>query len=194
MKVLSRWSGLIGTWGGLIWAILFFMEATNSAFDLRDLLLNQPAPALVLVLGVLFQAAGYYGLASTSLDLPIPRISATVCAAGALVQSVALLAVSTFGLGAAWLLGILGELAITIALATFAIVSLPTELPRLIKTIPFLMVPVYFVGWALDPGSFPAAPLDFVNLSATLYGLLWLPFGLAIWNNHWHQIGLKARS
>jgi len=148
----------------------------------------------MLALGVAFQSIGFYSLATASSGFPIPRASANASAVGALVQAIALLTVSILRLGAAWLLGILGELTITVALATFAIVSLPTELPRLIKIIPYLMVPVYFVGWALDPESLPAAPLDFVNLSATLYGLLWLPFGLAIWNTRRKQIGLEVHA
>ncbi len=194
MNVLSSWGGLAGVLGGFIWAFFFYREATSPGFDLRDVLANQPAYAVILSLGIAFQSIGFYSLATASSGFSISRASANASTVGALVQAIALLTVSILRLGAAWLLGIMGELAITVALAIFAIASLPTGLPRLIKIIPFLMVPVYFVGWALDPGSFPAAPLDFVNLSATLYGLLWLPFGLAIWITRRKQIGLGVHT
>lgn len=181
MNALSRWGGLAGVLGGSIWGLFFYREATSPGFDLRNVLATQPAYVFTLALGIAFQSIGFYSLAAAASGFSIPRASANVCAVGALVQATALLAASLLRLGAAWLLGIVGELAITMALAIFAIASLPTALPRLIRIIPFMMVPVYFVGWAVDPGSFSAAPVDFVNLSATLYGLLWLPLGLAIW-------------
>ena len=194
MKAFSRWGGLLGAFGGLIWAILFYMEAMNPGFDLRNLLLNQPAPALILVLSIAFQAAGFYSLSDASKDFSIPRISAAVCALGALGQSFALLAVSIFGLGAAWLLGILGELVITIAFGSFAISSFSTKLPLTVKLIPFLMVPFYFVGWAVDPESLSTAGLDLVNLSAAAYGLLWIPFGYAVWNYWRNRFGSDQSS
>ena len=188
MKTFARWGGLLGAFGGLIWAILFYMEATATGFDLRNLLQNQPVPALIIFLSVAFQAAGFYSLSDTSKDFSIPRISAVACALGALGQSFAVLAVSTFfGLGAAWILGILGELVITIALGAFAISSLSSKLPLTVKLIPFLMVPFYFVGWSMDPGSrLKLFGLDLINLSNAAYGLLWMPFGYAIWN-YWRN-------
>jgi hypothetical protein len=187
MKTFARWGGLLGAFGGLIWAILFYMEATATGFDLRNLIQNQPVPALSIFLSVAFQAAGFYSLSDASKDFSIPRISAVVCALGALGQSVAILAVSTFfGLGAAWILGILGELVITIALGVFAISSLSSKLPITIKLFPFLMVPFYFFGYALDPGSQSTVGPSLINLSAAAYGLFWIPFGYAIWN-YWRN-------
>jgi len=180
MKALSRWGGLLGTCGGLIWAVLFLMEAAPR-FDLRNQILHQPALGLALVLGVALQAAGFYSLSNAAEDVPMPRISAAVCALGAVGQSIAL-AVSIYLWGAAWLLGILGEMVITIALGAFAISSLATKLPRTVKLIPFLMVPFYFVGWSADPESISVGRLDVVNLSAAFYGLLWMPFGYAVSN------------
>ena len=182
MKAISRWGGLLGAFGGLIWAVLFFMEATNPRFDLRNQLLNQPAFGLIMVLGISFQATGFYSLSVVPLESSAPRFSAKVCTAGAFAQAAALLALSIFGLGVAWLLGIVGELAITIALSAFAISSLTTKLPLTVKLIPFLMVPFYFFGWAVDPGSISVAQRYLVNLSAAFYYLLWIPFGYAIWN------------
>lgn len=182
MKAIVRWGGLLGAFGGLIWAFMFLMEATNPDFDLRNQLLNHPVFSIVLVLGVALQAVGFYCLSQASMEFTIPRISAAVCAVGALVQSLALLAASTMGFGMAWIFGILGELVITLALGTFAIYSLPAALPRTVKLMPFLMIPTYFIGWAIDPETGSVAGFDLVNLSAAFYGLLWLPFGYAIWN------------
>ncbi|MEX2029574.1 MAG: hypothetical protein WD906_01170 [Anaerolineales bacterium] len=182
MKAIVRWGGLLGAFGGLIWALMFLMEATNPDFDLRNQLLNQPVIAITLVLGIALQAVGFYSLSETSIEFSTPRISATVCAVGALVQSLALLAASTMGLGVAWIFGILGELVITLALGAFAASSLSAALPRTVKLMPFLMLPLYFIGWAIDPETGSVAGLDLVNLSAALYGLLWFPFGYAIWN------------
>jgi hypothetical protein len=194
-KGILRWGGLLGAFGGLIWAILFYMEATAMGFNLRYLLQNQPIPALVLFLSVAFQAAGFYSLSDASKDFSIPRISAVVCSLGALGQSLAILAVSTFiGLGAAWLLGILGELVITIALGIFAISSLSSKLPLTVKLFPFLMVPFYFFGWALDPGTQSTAGPDFINLSAATYGLLWIPFGYTVWNYWRNRFGIDQSS
>lgn len=190
MKTFARWGGLLGAFGGLIWAILFYMEATAPGFDLRYLLQNQPVPALILFLSVAFQAAGFYSLSDTSKDFSIPRISAVVCALGALGQSFAILAVSTFfGWGVVWLLGILGEMVITIALGIFAISSLSSKLPLTVKIIPFLMVPLYFFGYASDPGSQSTVGPSLINLSAAAYGLLWIPFGYAIWNYRRNRFG-----
>ena len=183
MKANSRWGGLLGAFGGLIWAVLFYMGAMRPGFVLRNQLLQQPAFGLIMVLGISFQATGFYSLSVVSLESSAPRISAKVCAAGAFAQAAALLAVSIFGLGVAWLLGIVGELAITIALSAFAISSLTTKLPLTVKLIPFLMVPFYFFGWAVDPGSISGAQRYLVNLSAAFYYLLWIPFGYAIWND-----------
>lgn len=188
MKAISRWGGLLGAFGGLIWAVLFFMEATSPEFDLRNQLLHQPALGFALVLGIALQATGFYSLSDNSKDFSIPRISAAVCALGALGQSIAL-AVSIYLWGAAWLLGILGELIITMALGAFAISSLSTKLPLALKLIPFLMIPFYFVGWSVDPESSSVARLDLVNLSATFYGLLWMPFGYALWDYSRERLG-----
>lgn len=181
MKAIVRWGGLLGAFGGLIWAVMFLMEATNPDFDLRNQLLNQPLIAITLVLGIALQAAGFYSLSEASMEFSAPRISAAVCAAGALVQALALLAASTLGLGGAWIFGILGELVITLALGAFAVSSLLADMPRTVKLMPFLMIPFYFVGWAVDPETGSVARLDLVNLSAAFYGLLWNPFGYAIW-------------
>lgn len=178
MNAISRWGGLLGAFGGLIWAALFLMDATPG-FELR--LRRQPALGLVLVLGIALQATGFYSLSDTSKNFSIPRFSAAVCALGAAGQSIAL-AVSIYLWEAAWLLGILGEMVITIALGAFAISSLSTKLPLTLKLIPFLMVPFYFVGWSADPESLSVARLDLVNLSAACYGLLWIPFGYAVWD------------
>lgn len=183
MKLIARWGGLLGILGGLIWAVLFYLEATDPGFDLRNKLLNQPVIGLALAFGVALQAAGFYSLSVTSRESSVLRISATVCASGALLQSLALLAVSGFGLGAAWLFGILGELVITIALGIFAISSLPTKTPLAIKVTALIMVPFYFVGWAIDPGAASAIGPSAVNLSAAIYGLLWIPLGFAIWHS-----------
>ena len=180
MKAISRWGGLSGAFGGLIWAVLFLLEATPE-FDLRNQLLHQPALGLALVLGVALQAAGFYSLSNAAKDAPIPRSSAAVCALGAVGHSIALV-VSIYLWGAAWLLGILGEMVITIALGAFAIASLSTKLPLTLKLIPFLMVPFYFVGWSVDPESISVARLDLVNLAAAFYGLLWIPLGYAVWD------------
>jgi hypothetical protein len=177
MKAIIRWGGLLGAIGGLIWAVLFLLEATNPRFDLRGQLLNGSTVAIALVFGVALQAAGFYSLSAASADFSGPRFSAVACAAGALVQSLALLAVSTTSFGAAWIFGILGELVITLALGAFAVSSLSSRLPSAIKVIPFPMVPFYFIGWAIEPKTGSAASLDLVNLSAAMYGLLWIPFG-----------------
>ena len=189
MKAISRWGGLLGAFGGLFWAVLFFMEATRPGFDLRNQLLNQPAFGLIMVLGISFQATGFYSLSVIPQESSVPRISAKVCAAGAFAQAAALLAVSIFGLGVAWLLGIVGELAITIALSAFAISSLTTKQPLTVKLIPFLMVPFYFICWAVDPGSISVAQRYLVILSAAFYYLLWIPFGYAIWNDLRYRYG-----
>jgi len=180
MNGISRWGGVLGACGGLIWAVLFLMEAMSPGFDLRNQLLHQPALGLTMVLGIALQAEGFYSLSDFSKDFSIPRMSATVCALGALGQAIALL-VSIFVWGAAWLLGILGELVISVALGTFAVSSLATRLPLTAKLIPFLMVPLYFVGWSIDPESISVARIDLVNLAAAFYGLLWVPLGHAIW-------------
>ena len=182
MKTISRWGGMSGALGGLIWAVAFYVEATNPGFDLLDLVLNKSAFALTMVLGVALQAAGFYSLSDNSKGFSIPRISAAVCALGALGQSLAM-AVSVFVWGGAWILGILGELVITIALGTFAVSSIAAKLPLMVKLLPFLMVPVYFIGWSVDPESWLTAGLDLVNLSAAAYGLLWIPFGYTVWDH-----------
>jgi hypothetical protein len=194
MKALSGWGGLAGVLGGFIWALMFYWEAVSPGFDLRNVIANQPAYVILMALSIAFQSIGFYSLATASSGFSIPHASANTCAVGALVQTIALITTSILRLGGAWLLGILAELAITIALAIFSIASIPTGLPRLIKIISFLMVPVYFVGWAFDPGSYSAAPFDFVNLSATLYGLLWVPFGLEVWNTRRKQIRTERYS
>ncbi len=188
MKAIVRWGGLLGAVGGLSWAVMFFAEATNPGFDLQNQVRNQPVIAITLVLGIALQAVGFYSLSEASMEFSTPRISATVCAVGALVQSLALLAASTMGLGIAWIFGILGELVITLALGAFAVSSLPIVLPHTVKFLPFLMIPFYFVGWAVDPETGAVAGLDLVNLSAAFYGLLWLPFGYAIWNARRHVL------
>lgn len=188
MKAISRWGGLLGAFGGLSWAVLFLMEAMSPEFDLRNQLLHQPALGFALVLGVALQATGFYALSDISKDFFVPRISAAVCALGALAQSIAL-ALSIYLWGAAWLLGILGEMIITVALGAFAISSLSTKLPLTLKFIPFLMVPFYFGGWAVNPESISVTRLDLVNLSAAFYGLLWLPFGYAVWGCLYDRLG-----
>lgn len=181
MKAISRWGGLLAAFGGLLWAVLFLMDA-KPGFDLLNQLRHQPALGLVLVLAIANQATGFYSLSETSKNFSIPQFSAAVCGLGALGQSIAL-ALSIFVWGAAWLLGILGEMVITIALGAFAISSLSTRLPLTLKLIPFLMVPFYFVGWSVDPDSSLVAGLDLVNLSAAFYGLLWIPLGYAVWDH-----------
>lgn len=183
MKAVGRWGAMWGALGGLIWAAFFFMEATNPGFDLRYQLLEQPAMGASLAFAVMLQAAGFHSLSMVSVELYALRISAAVCAAGAVVQSLAILAVSIAGLGAAWLFGILGELVITLALGAFAISSLVTGLPILVKLISLLMIPFYFIGWAVDPQSISAAGLDLVNLAAAIYGLLWVPLGYTVWRH-----------
>lgn len=180
-KAVVQGGGLLGALGGLSWAAMFLMEAMAPGFDLRNRLLSQPVVAIVLTLGIALQAAGFYSLSRASPELSAPRSGATVCAVGALIQSLALLAASILSIGIAWIFGILGELVITLAFAAFALSSLPSGLPRPVKFMPFLMVPLYFMGWAIDPAAGSVAGLDLVNLSAALYGLLWLPFGFAIW-------------
>ena len=182
LRASGRWGGLLAVFGGLIWAILFYLEATKLEFSLRNLMLNQPTFGLLLFLSVAFQAAGYYSLSVASEDYPIPHTSANASALGALAQSLAILAVSILGFGTAWLLGILGEMIIAIALGSFAISSFSTKLPLTIKLFPFLIVPLYFIGWSIDPGTLSNASSDYINLSAAAYGILWLPFGIAIWN------------
>ncbi len=190
MKAIDRRGGLLGAIGGLIWAVLFLMEATNPRFDLRDQLLGGSTVGLALVFGVALQAVGFYSLSIASADFSVPRFSAVACAAGALVQSLALMAASTTGFGAAWIFGILGELVITLALGVFAVSTLSTRLPRLFSVIPFLMIPFYFVGWAVDPQSGSGASIDVVNLSAAIYGLLWVPFGYAVWGHLRDRAGI----
>jgi hypothetical protein len=112
-----------------------------------------------------------------------------VCAVAVLVQSLALLAASTFGFGAAWIFGILGELVITLALGAFAISSLFAQLPFAFGFISSLMVPFFFVGWAVDPQSGSVTGMDVANLSAAIYGVLWMPFGYVIWGYLRNRVG-----
>jgi hypothetical protein len=78
---------------------------------------------------------------------------------------------------------------ITVALGAFAVSSLSSKLPAAIKAIPFPMVPFYFVGWAIDPASGSVAGFDLVNLSAGVYGLLWIPLGYSVWSYLRNRLG-----
>ena len=190
MKAISRWGGLLGAFGGLLWAALFLMDATPD-FELWP----RPRPALVLalVVSVALQATGFFGLSEISKVFSIPRFSAAVCALAALGQSIAL-PVSIYLWGVAWLLGIQGEMVITVALGAFTISSLSTKLPLTLKLVPFLMIPFYFVGWSVDTGSLSTVPPNLVSLSAAAYGLLWMPFGYAVWNHMRERLdGNRAR-
>ena len=178
-RLLPYWGGLAGTAGGVIWAGYFLHAATTPGFDLQNIL-NRPSATLLLVLGIALQAMGFDSLRYVSTDTAILRASASTCALGTLVQAGALFTAVIFRVTGVWLLGILGELTITVALAVFAFASFSSTLPALIKVLAVVMVPFYFIGWALDPDLYPIGSVNGVDLSAALYGLLWVPFGLAI--------------
>lgn len=181
LNAIDRWGGLLGAFGGLIWAVFFYMEATIPEFSLRIQLVNQPVVGFLLFLSVAFQACGYFALSRRSEVYPIPQMGAKISAMGAFGQSLAIFAVSQLGIGSAWLLGILGELVITLALGTFAFSSLATKQSPTIKFLPFLMVPLFYMGWSIDSGTSAFTNLDYINLSAAAYGFLWVPFGITIW-------------
>lgn len=62
----------------------------------------------MLVLSMVLQSTGFYALAAADSDFTIPRISARVCASGAVTQSVGWPGAAVLGAGPLWLLGILG--------------------------------------------------------------------------------------
>ncbi len=84
------------------------------------------------------------------------------------------------GVNAAFfLLVIAGELVVTIGLVAYGLGLVAAAPASPWKLLPFLMAPVYFLSWGLDPGGFPAwVPEDFENWMAVAYGAGWVLLGI----------------
>jgi hypothetical protein len=89
-----------------------------------------------------------------------------------------LIGASILQMGAAWLVGILGELVTSIGLGWFALVNLSNKQLPALNGLPVLMFLLYVPSWMVDPGNLPSLfPDHFTEWLAAVYGLCWVLLG-----------------
>lgn len=175
------WSGVAAVLGGLIW-MAFHIWYVVTDIDVADLTVA-PANLRVLIVPVLLfigtlwalhQALGASGSVKTSLIVAI---------VGLALMAIGLLGIAFLGVGAMWLVGILGELVTSIGLLIFGIANLRDGILPRFNFLPLLMVLVYLPSWMVDPGNLsPPLPPHWTEWLAAVYGLGWVVLGvLLLW-------------
>lgn len=175
------WSGVAAVLGGLIW-MAFHIWYVVTDIDVADLTVA-PANLRVLIVPVLLfigtlwalhQALGASGSVKTGLIVAI---------VGLALMAIGLLGIAFLGVGAMWLVGILGELVTSIGLLIFGIANLRDGILPRFNFLPLLMVLVYLPSWMVDPGNLsPPLPPHWTEWLAAVYGLGWVVLGvLLLW-------------
>jgi hypothetical protein len=89
-----------------------------------------------------------------------------------------LIGASILQMGAAWLVGIVGELVTSIGLGWFALVNLSNKQLPVLNGLPLVMLLLYVPSWMVDPGNLPSLfPDHFTEWLAAVYGLCWVLLG-----------------
>lgn len=92
-----------------------------------------------------------------------------------------LIGTSVLGIGTAWLIGILGELVLSIGLLLFGLTNLHERLLPTFNGLPLLILVIYVPSWMVDPGTLPVFFLrDITEWLAVLVGVGWMLFGILL--------------
>lgn len=177
----NTWGGTAAVLGGLIWTGFHIWYVVRD-IDLTALIVAPDSLRLLIIPVLLFIGTliALHQALNTSSGVKAGLIVAIV---GLALMAIGLFGIAFLGVGAMWLVGILGELVTSIGLLIFAIANLSDGILPRFNFLPLLMVFVYLPSWMVDPGNLsPPLPPHWTEWLAAVYGLGWVALGvLLLW-------------
>jgi hypothetical protein len=167
-KKLKCWGRGTAVLGGLIWAGFFIWMIRSAPSRIGGSL-------AILILPLLGFMLASYALSRAPGG---GRVGLLVMVGGMGLMLLGVIGVSLLRIGEAWLMGILGEMVISVGLGWFAIANLSDRRLPALNGLPLLMLLLYVPSWMVDPGNLPGFfPDYFTELLAAVYGLSWVVLG-----------------
>ena len=167
-----RVGGATAVFGGLIWATFHLWLIQSGRLDSPMSIGNSLSILIVPLLAFM--------LASYALSCPSGsgRGGLLLVIGGMGLMVLGITGVSLLQIGAAWLVGILGELVTSIGLGWFAFANLGDKRLPAFNGFPLVMLLLYVPSWMVDPGNLPGLfPAHFTEWLAAVYGLNWVVLG-----------------
>lgn len=168
----KRSGGITALIGGLIWSGFNLWYITSGAG------LSKLMTTLWVLIPAVFCLSWTLWVLSKSERSKGSRIGLLISVTGLGLLSCGLIGTSVLGIGSAWLIGILGELVLSIGLLLFGLTNLRERLLPIFNGLPLLISLIYIPSWMVDPGALPAFfSRDITEWLAVLVGVGWMLFG-----------------
>jgi hypothetical protein len=169
---VAQWGGGTAVLSGLIWIGFHIWLIQSGQLDDPMSLIGSLGILILPLLGFIFTS---YALSQRDGR---GRGGLLVMMGGMGLMLLGLIGASILQMGAAWLVGILGELVTSIGLGWFALANLSDKQLPALNGLPVLMFLLYVPSWMVDPGNLPSLfPDHFTEWLAAVYGLCWVLLG-----------------
>ena len=190
-KLFRRWGGGTAVFSGLIWAGFHIWLIQSGQLDDPMSLMGSLGILILPLLGFICTS---YALSQRNGR---GRGGLLVMMGGMGLMLLGVIGTSILQMGAAWLVGIVGELLTSIGLGWFALANLSNKQLPVLNGLPLVMLLLYVPSWMVDPGNLPSLfPDHFTEWLAAVYGLGWVLLGGLLLANqmeskgaHGHTIG-----
>jgi hypothetical protein len=169
---VAQWGGGTAVLSGLIWIGFHIWLIQSGQLDDPMSLIGSLGILILPLLGFIFTS---YALSQRDGR---GRGGLLVMMGGMGLMLLGVIGASLLQMGAAWLVGIVGELVTSIGLGWFALVNLSNKQLPALNGLPVLMFLLYVPSWMVDPGNLPSLfPDHFTEWLAAVYGLCWVLLG-----------------
>lgn len=169
---VAHWGGVSAVLSGLIWTGFHISLIRSGRLDDPMSLMGSLGILILPLSGFVFTS---YALSERDGR---GRGGLLVMMGGMGLMLLGLIGASILQMGAAWLVGIVGELVTSIGLGWFALVNLSNKQLPALNNLPVLMFLLYVPSWMVDPGNLPSLfPDNFTEWLAAVYGLSWVVLG-----------------
>lgn len=170
--VWRRVGGAAAVFGGLIWTAFHIWLLQSGRLDSPMSIGNS---LIILIMPLLAFMLASYALSRPSSS---GRGGLLSVIGGMGLMLLGITGVSLLQIGAAWLVGILGELVTSVGLGWFAFTNLRDKRLPALNGLPLVMLLLYVPSWMVDPGNLPGLfPAHFTEWLAAVYGLSWVVLG-----------------
>jgi hypothetical protein len=186
---VTQWGGGTAVLSGLIWTGFHIWLIQSGQLGDPMSLMSSLGILILPLLGFIFTS---YALSQRNGR---GRGGLLVMMGGMGLMLVGGIGASILQMGAAWLVGILGELITSIGLGWFALVNLSNKQLPVLNGLPLVMLLLYVPSWMVDPGNLPSLfPDHFTEWLAAVYGLCWVLLGGLLLANQMESKGANGHT
>jgi hypothetical protein len=147
---VTQWGGATAVFSGLIWTGFHIWLIQSGQLDGSMSLMGSLGILILPLLGFICTS---YALSQRNGR---GRGGLLVMMGGMGLMILGLIGASILQMGAAWLVGIVGELVTSIGLGWFALVNLSNKQLPVLNGLPLVMLLLYVPSWMVDPGNLPS--------------------------------------